>query len=290
MKVIFLLSGIFCGGMAVFYLIQYLLRDTEKSLLAIEQDREKMLEASFFLRLFVRAVPYIWRLHPEKRLSHSLSSIQERLNKAGNPLNLYPDEFFVLREFSAFGLFIAMMIVLPRTGFLISALLLGFFLPEIYLRDKRLRREKDFIKGFSFALDLLAITVEAGLDFSNALKRVVEKSPTGVAKSELEMILRGIMTGDTKSSALKKFGERWELIEVKSFVRSVIQSETLGTSISQSLKAQSEVLRQKRFQRAEKLAMEAPVKMLLPLLFIFASVFVFLFGPIIIDIIRGGFI
>ena len=165
--------------------------------------------------------------------------------------------------------------------------LIGMYWPLVWLRGQIRRHQDDIRRSLPYALDLLTLSVEAGLDFTQALGRIVRKlGPTPLA-IELGMTLRDIQLGRTRVQALRDLGHRVDLPELNSVVSALIQADELGSSLGPILRVQSDQVRMRRSQQAEKLAMEAPVKILLPLiLFIFPTIFIIIFGPIAIKLLR----
>jgi tight adherence protein C len=160
-------------------------------------------------------------------------------------------------------------------------------MPAQWLRNAVKKRHLQIQKSLPFTLDLLTLAVEAGMDFMAAIQRNVEHENLTPLDEELIRVLHENQLGKTRREALRSMSERVNLPELKSVVNSLVQADELGVSIGSVLKIQSEQMRQKRFERAEKLAMEAPVKMLLPLLcFIFPAVIAILMGPILLNMIK----
>ena len=168
-----------------------------------------------------------------------------------------------------------------------AVLAFGFMLPLISLKDKVSRRQKTISRELPFALDMLTSAVQAGLDFSGAIRRFIQKAvKITPLKSELSLMLKEISLGKTRSEALRRMGERVDLKELTQVINALIQADQLGTSLATVLTNLSDDLRVKRFQLAEKLALEAPVKMLFPLVaFIFPAVFIILIGPLVIQMV-----
>jgi tight adherence protein C len=164
----------------------------------------------------------------------------------------------------------------------------GFYFPAMNINERIAKRHKHIFLRLPDMIDLLTISVEAGLDFMGALERVVSKSPQGPLREEVEYFFKQVELGKTRQDALKQLGNRVQLPELSTICSSLIQADRLGTSIGPILRIQSDILRSRRSQRAETQAMEAPVKMLMPLLMcIFPAVFIMLFAPIFIDMIRN---
>jgi tight adherence protein C len=136
-------------------------------------------------------------------------------------------------------------------------------------------------------LDLLTLSVEAGLDFMSAMQRIVERRRLDALGEEFVRVLREIQLGKTRRVALKDMADRVDHPDIRLVVNSLVQADELGVGISAILRIQADQMRMRRFERAEKQANEAPVKMLFPLVaFIFPAVFLVLLGPIILQILR----
>jgi tight adherence protein C len=165
----------------------------------------------------------------------------------------------------------------------------GFVFPYIWLSDQIKKRQQAISRALPYNIDLLTLSVEAGLDFQAALGTVVEKGQPGPLIEELSMVLSEIRLGKTRAEALRNLADRVQLADVSSFVANLIQADKMGTSLGKVLRIQTTQMRISRTHRAEKLANEAPIKMLLPLIgCIFPTVFLVLFGPIIYRLIYGG--
>lgn len=160
--------------------------------------------------------------------------------------------------------------------------ILGLLYPWIWVRERIMARRKDLMKTLPFYLDIVTMCVEAGLNFNGALRQATLKGPSGVLREEFQRILRDIRAGKPRADALRSFAQRVHEPTVSTLVSTIIQSEALGVNLGPMLRAQADQRRLERFLRAEKLAMEAPVKMLFPLVaFIFPCTFVVLGFPIL---------
>jgi tight adherence protein C len=160
----------------------------------------------------------------------------------------------------------------------------SFFLPDIYLRDRKNKRNLEIIRGLPDFLDMITLVVEAGLDFGSAVQIVLKKGIKNAFADELDLAFNEVRLGASRAKALQHMAERIKIRDVTIFVNAVLQSEQMGTSMGAALRIQADSNRERRMQRAEKLALEAPVKMVFPLvLFIFPVVFIVLLGPIIIQ-------
>ncbi len=154
-------------------------------------------------------------------------------------------------------------------------------LPLLWLRERRQRRDRVVLRFLPIYLDYITLAVDAGLNFAGALQQAIDNGPDTVLRQEFGMVLRDIKAGLTRAQSLRRLHERVALPEIGSLVAAVNQADRTGGSIGRVLRAQASRSRTERFQRAEKLAMEAPVKLLGPLvLFIFPTTFLVIAFPI----------
>lgn len=190
--------------------------------------------------------------------------------------------------FSQFG-FLSFLVEGPKQVLVYLALLLaGFTFPAMNLQERVKKRQKSIALQLPNTLDLLTISVEAGLDFMSAMRRVVEKHRPGPLKDELERFFKQTELGRPRREALREMANRVQLQDLRAVVSALIQADRLGVSIGPILRAQSDMLRTRRGQRAEKAAQEAPVKMLAPLMIcILPSVFIMILGPVIIQMMMN---
>lgn len=158
-----------------------------------------------------------------------------------------------------------------------------------WFRDRTLSRRRLLLKTLPFFLDLITLCVEAGLNLTSALQQAVAKGPAGPLRDEFERVLRDRRAGKSRADALRAFADRLDEAAVTQFVSAIIQAENMGMTLGPVLRAQGEQRSNERFARAEKAAMEAPVKMLLPLIaFIFPCTFLVLGFPIVVKFMQMG--
>jgi tight adherence protein C len=154
--------------------------------------------------------------------------------------------------------------------------------PVFWLKQSLAARHRSIQRALPFVLDLLTLSVEAGMDFMSALQRNCERRKLDALNEELIRMIREIQLGTPRRIALANMSKRVDLADLKSVTYALIQADELGVSIGAILRIQADQMRQRRFDRAERLANEAPVKLLGPLmLFIFPCVFIILLGPIL---------
>lgn len=222
-----------------------------------------------------------------------LARIEVSLRKAGKPMDLVATEIVSFMELSAvFGLLLGVLVCFWLDVNVLFALIggiVGASYPLIWLRDKVKARHHAITRALPYNLDLLTLSVEAGLDFAAALGKVVEKGRKGPLADELSMTLKELKLGKTREEALRNLGQRVDLPVLTSFVHALIQADKMGTPLGKILRILSTQMRIERTQRAEKLANEAPVKLLFPLIcFIFPTVFIMIFAPIVYQVFFGG--
>lgn len=234
-----------------------------------------------------KTAEFMVRLTPAK----SLETTRRKLDLAGNPNNMTASYFFGMRWVATAGLGILIFVLLTITKselgmrLLMTAVFaaLGFFLPILWLGGKIRKRQDVVVKALPDALDLLTICVEAGLGFDQAMLRVTDKWDNELSHA-FARALQEIKLGKTRREALRDMSNRIDVSDMTSFIAAVIQSEQLGVSMSKVLRIQSDQMRQRRRQRAEEKARQAPVKMLFPLVFlIFPSIFIVLLGPAVLQ-------
>ena len=166
-------------------------------------------------------------------------------------------------------------------------LLIGVLGPEVFLTRAVNDRKASIEKDLPDIIDLLVISVEAGLGFESALDRVAQNIP-GVLADEFSRMLQETRVGVSRHRAMKDLAERTDVEDLNSFIMSINQADAFGVSIARMLRVQAEELRIRRRQRAQERAFAAPVKMTFPLvLFIFPSIFVVLLGPAVVSIVAG---
>jgi tight adherence protein C len=219
----------------------------------------------------------------------NIQTIQKKLEMAGNPWNVEPPVYWAA-QISLSVLFggIIMFVFLfgsfkPQWWMAILidivAFVLGYYFPRMYLESTITRRQTNIRKALPDALDLLTICVEAGLGFDSAMSKVTEEWENELS-SAFGRVIQEIRLGKLRRDALRDMAERIGISEMTSFVAAVIQSEQLGVSMSRVLRIQADQMRMRRRQRAEEQARKAPVKMMIPLVFlIFPSILIVLLGP-----------
>jgi tight adherence protein C len=219
--------------------------------------------------------------------SKNAAKIKRNLEMGGNPGNLTPTMFVGVRVAVGLigiviGFYMTTLMGLPILNSLLFSVFggaIGYVFPGLWLDRKIRTRKYNILKSMPDALDLLTISVEAGLGFDLALGRVADKWENELAK-EFQRVLSDTRLGTPRRDAMKMMSERCGVEDLSNFVQAIIQAEQLGVSIGKILKVQSEQMRVRRRQRAEELAHQAPIKMLFPMAFlIFPSILVTILGP-----------
>ncbi len=163
-------------------------------------------------------------------------------------------------------------------------LAVGYLLPDLWLKARIKKIKESLIKDLPDTVDLLALCVNAGLDFMMALKYLIDKSPPSVIMDELSIMMQEINVGKPRREALRSMAKKYELPDLSTFSRTLIQADRMGTSVSEALNILSEDMRETRLRRGEAMALKAPLKMLIPLLFfIFPVVAILVAGPIFLE-------
>lgn len=257
--------------------------------------REYELKAPFYRRvlkpLLVRTSKIIVKMLPAEKEAELL----KKISAAGLSEKIAPRELLTFQYLSAAGTAALFWTTGEITGQSPVQVMLmggaglgvGWLLPDFYLKRKATARKQEIEKSLPDVLDLLTVSVEAGLGFDGAMMKVVEKTK-GVLSEEFTVMLQEIKMGQPRAEALRNMSRRADVDDLSTFSGSVILADQLGISIGNILRLQSEQIRLKRRQRAEEMAMKAPVKILIPMvLFIFPAIFVVLLGPAVIQIARA---
>ncbi|MEI7436920.1 MAG: type II secretion system F family protein [bacterium] len=293
------LWALFAAG-ATWYCLS-VLRQVAYITLADGRRQERRLPLLF--RLLLPLSIHVSSLFQRPSFAATLQLTETRLIAAGFQGLLSAGEFWSLRLLLPLipGVLLSVLIwmlvalVPGHTGEVLSRqsgpsilliLLLFFAWPGLWLRGVLHRRQHSIQRALPFVLDLLTLSVEAGLDFMTAMQRITARRQVDELGEEMLQVIREIQLGKTRRLALGDMAKRVDQADVRTVVSALIQADELGVGIAQILRIQSDQMRQRRFERAEKLANEAPVKLLLPLVvFIFPAVFLVLLGPIVLQML-----
>jgi tight adherence protein C len=166
--------------------------------------------------------------------------------------------------------------------------IIGFFYPNIWLSGMVSKRSDEVLRAMPFIVDMLALSVEAGLDFIAAIQRVIEKAPQSALVEEFETLIKEIKIGSSRADGLRQLSWRVNVIEINSFCATLVAADSVGASIAPLLKQLSAEIRVKRTARAEQMGATAATKILFPMiLFILPAVLVAIFAPMLLKMISG---
>jgi len=255
---------------------------------------------------FASSVPKWFTEH--RMLEDSRQRVSKKLVSSGFEGLIQPSEIVALRllmPLGVGGLFCLMLAfsfpsMPPSIGaalanrqeilYFFILIMLGFY-PDSWLKRAVKTRQSSIERALPFVLDLLTLSVESGLDFMTGISRIINYRKLDPLNEELIRVFREIQVGHTRKEALQNFSDRVDHSDVRAVSNALIQADELGTGIGGALRIQSDQIRVKRFQRAEKRGNEAPIKMLFPLIaFIFPAVFLILLGPVVLQMFtQGGF-
>ena len=203
------------------------------------------------------------------------------------------EEFFLIKELLMLTLIFLVIKFNDNSDFFMFGILMsmavGYMAPEFWVKNRIKIIKEEILKYLPDTVDLLGLCVNAGLDFMMALKYVVEKSNVTVVTDELKNMMQEINVGKPRRDALRDLARKYELPDLSTFSRTLIQADRMGTSVIDALNILSEDMREARFRRGEAVALKAPLKMLLPLLFfIFPVVSILVAGPVFLDFFQNN--
>lgn len=260
---------------------------------AVPNDNRRYMDPlPVFVRLIWPLVAFFSHYVGERAGIEYLEWIRLHLRRSGLNYMVTPEQFVGLQcVASAFGGLAALVLydgaMLGTLSFVFPGMAAGAVLPFIKVKDRRKKREKEIIRALPVYLDFVTMAVEAGMNINGAFMQAVEKGPEGPLKTELQSVLRDINAGMGRIDALRAMADRLDIREITTLVSALVQAEHTGGSVANALRIQGEQRRVERFQRAEKQALEAPVKLVFPLVaFIFPTTFVILFFPIVMRFIH----
>jgi tight adherence protein C len=219
---------------------------------------------------------------------------QTLLRYAGFDYTLSAEQFFAGKILAAvFAGAVLALITAPQGlagwQWFTLVMVIGFLYPDLWLREQRDSRQRKVLKALPFYLDVITLCVESGQNLTSALSQAVAKAPANPLRDEINRTLRDIRTGKPRMEALRATAERMQMPAISNVVSALITADKQGAALGPILRAQAEQRRSERFLRAEKLAMEAPVKMLFPLIaFIFPCTFAAIAFPIVMKFLEQG--
>lgn len=220
---------------------------------------------------------------------------QRKLITANVRDEITPDEFVAFKVVMSFVLSGLVVFIAAEIGRPISwplwpfIMVVGFYAADLWLAEVITIRRRQITRAMPYTLDLLTLSVEAGLDFIAAIQRLAQRSKNNALVVEFGHMLKEIRLGTSRSDALRSLADRLQIEEISSFTTLLIQADQLGASIGTVLRAQSDQLRTKRFQAAEVAGARASQLVLFPLvLFIFPAIFIIVLGPTVLNFLAGG--
>ncbi len=293
-------SSIVLVGLACFIIARTIFEDEDsfKASETLDESKEKLVSKKesfilkyarpFFKRYFV---PVVNGMKNKKRIR---DKYKRKLATAGLTSQFNPDEFYAYKLSLVIGfpiLYLAINQVLEMDYPLSYAPIMGvigFFYPDIWVNGQIERRKKDVIRNMPFIVDMLALSVEAGLDFVAAMTKVIEKAPPTALSEEFEIMIKEIKIGSSRAEALRQLAWRVDVLQVSSFTATLIAADSVGASIGPILKSLSNDMRSKRSSEVEKEGSKASTKILFPMMmFILPAVVLVLGAPVVIMFITG---
>jgi len=293
-----LVLGLLLGGVAVFLFVSSIFAsNADKQQLSWANNDEPVKSKNPIIN-FSRPLVHQFTLQHALRIrSESYrKNVRKYIRTSGLSAELNEDEFIGLQILWGimFPIFLFIMNFSLQLHLSLGLMIVlgfgGFFLPIVHAKGEKKKRELSVRADLPFYIDLLALSVEAGLDFFSAIQKIVDKSrgSESVLADELGTVLKDIKIGSSKTQALKEMAERLDMNEITSFVAVLVDAEATGASISQVLKDQSIQMRLERFVRAEKAGARASQTILIPLMvFILPAVFIMVFGPVAVTFMYG---
>ena len=291
--ILLVLAVIFLGG--AIYMVGQLITQTAQerqrffkrvATYGVQQEQilkpnEESLKTRIGGPIIERFAKIVLRLNPKT----TQEGVAYKLVSAGVSRKISPTTFLALKgilpiAFGLLGLLLAAsMSPLMTFAMVVGLGALGFIGPDYVVNSKIKSRQEKIRAQLPDALDLLAVSVEAGLGFDSAVSKLTD-SLEGPLIDEFNLTLSEIRVGESRPEALRKLAERAQVSELSAFARSLIQADTLGISLGRILRVQASDTRERRQSLAEERAMKAPIKMLFPtVLFIFPSMFIVTIGP-----------
>ncbi len=256
---------------------------------------DQEMQASFYDRFFRPLAAALAKALSRFTPTQTIESTQKRLLNGGLYGQMQVSDFIGLKGMGTIGGLVlgGLLVFVAHPQTLVAAMLvlgfaaLGYVAPDFWLRNKTSQRKTAIANALPDSIDLLTISVEAGLGFDQALARIVSKADNLLSR-EFGRVLQQMRLGMARRDALRELVDRTGVEDLSQFVGAIIQAEQLGASIGRVLRIQSAEMRVRRRQRAQRLAQQAPIKMLFPMAFlILPSIFVVVLGPAIPRIVHA---
>lgn len=293
-----LYTSMFLIGLAVFLVARAVFAEEDKfkaqeTLEDADEDQNKknvptdfVLKYSrpFFKRYFT---PIVQGMKNKKKLREKY---KRKLASSGLTQHLSPEDFFAFKLFLIIGFPIVFIILRefleetwPMSAIPVLAII-GYFYPDFWVNGRIERRRLDIVMNMPFVVDMLALSVEAGLDFMAAIQKVIEKAPPSSLTDEFEIMIKETKVGASRAEGLRQLAWRADALPISSFCATLIAADAVGASIAPILKTLAAELRQKRSSEAEKKGATAATKILFPMMFlIMPSVFIIIAAPIVLE-------
>ncbi len=293
-----LILGLLLAGVAVFLFVNTIFNSNSDQAQLSWANNDEPVESKNKIINISRPLVHQFTLKYALKIRNEgyRARVRKYIKTGGLSAELNEDEFIGLQILWGlmFPIFLFIMNFSLQLGLSVGVLvglgLVGFYLPQIHAKGAKKNRELSVRADLPFFIDLLALSVEAGLDFFSAIQKIVDKAQgtDSVLANELGIVLKDIKIGASKTQALKDMAERLDMNEITSFVAVLVDAESTGASISQVLKDQSVQMRLERFVRAEKAGARASQTILIPLMiFILPAVFIMVFGPVAVSFMYG---
>lgn len=296
-------ASLFLIGLSVFLVTNLMFQEEdeykaqEKLELGAGSDKESLAKHGIVLKysrpFFRRYVtPIVKGFKNKSKIS---DKYKRNIATAGLSDIISPEDFFSFKLFLIIGfpiLFLGVRAFLEEDWALTNAFfvsIFGFFYPDIWIKGKMKSRQEEILRNMPFAVDMLALSVEAGLDFIAAMGKVNEKAKPSALTSEFTILMKEIKIGASRAEALRNLSWRVDLIQISSFCATLIAADSVGASIGPILKSLSNEVRQKRSAEIEKAGATAATKILFPMMgFILPAVLLIVGAPLLVEFIQGG--
>jgi tight adherence protein C len=294
-------ASIILLGFSVFIIAKAVFSDEEKFKATETLDEaDSSIKKSNLGFVFKYSKPFVKRyfsaaVNSMKNKQKIRTRYKRKIASAGLTSELTPEDFYAYKLFLILGfpiVFLAVrwfmeetwpLFLVPITSFV------GYYYPEMWINGKIEERKKDILYGMPFIVDMLALSVEAGLDFMAAMVKVIEKAPKSALSDEFEIVVKEIKIGSSRAEALRNLSWRTDVLPIASFCATLIAADSVGASIGPILKTLSTEIRQKRSAEIEKAGATAATKILFPLMFfILPAVIMIVFAPFVTDMMAGG--
>lgn len=284
---------------AIFIIVRVFMEDQDKfktqEALEDAENASKVKKEPVFIKLtrpFYKR--YFLPMTQGKNKQKYRTKYRQKLANAGLLKDMTPEEFVALKFFMILGgpfAFLTVRFIMeenwPLTITPVMGLV-GYLYPDVWLSGLIKKRADDILRAMPFIVDMLALSVEAGLDFMAAIQRVIEKAPPSPLNEEFETLVRETKIGSSRAEGLRQMGWRVNIIEINSFCATLIAADSVGASIGPLLKQLSTELRIKRSSRAEQAGATAATKILIPMIFfILPAVLVAIFAPMALKMFAG---